>query len=61
MIIKLVVKSALALVVLGWAASEAVAARETREIVGWQVHIDERLLAEHAAATAKALGLLQGQ
>ncbi len=61
MIIKLVLKAALALVVLGGQASEAVAARETREIVGWQVHIDERLLAEHAAATAKALGLLQGQ
>ncbi|MEO6788941.1 MAG: hypothetical protein ABI318_22695 [Chthoniobacteraceae bacterium] len=35
--------------------------RETRNIEGWTVHIDRRLLADDAAATAKALGLLTAQ
>jgi len=35
--------------------------RETREIVGWQVHIDQRLLDENADATDQAVDLLSGQ
>lgn len=35
--------------------------RETREIAGWQVHIDQRLLEESAEATEKAIGLLESQ
>lgn len=35
--------------------------RETRTILGWQVHVHRDLLADEAAATAKALGLLEVQ
>lgn len=35
--------------------------RETRDIAGWQVHIDRRLLADQSKATARALELLEVQ
>ncbi len=35
--------------------------RETRAILGWQVHVHRELLGKEAAATAKALGLLEVQ
>lgn len=44
------------------AAAAAVApARQTRDVVGWQVQVDQRLLNEHQAATEEALRLLAGQ
>lgn len=39
----------------------AARSRETREIRGWRVHIDQRLLETKAEATARALDLLEGQ
>ena len=36
-------------------------ARETRELHGWQVHVDQRLLGENRQATDVALQLLTGQ
>lgn len=35
--------------------------RETRSLLGWRVHVHRDLLAKEAAATAKALGLLEVQ
>lgn len=35
--------------------------RETRSLLGWQVHVHRDLLGTEAAATAKALGLLEAQ
>ena len=46
---------------VGVVADVAWAARETREIEGWRVHIDQTLLAENGDATEKALGLLKDQ
>lgn len=35
--------------------------REARDLAGWQVRVSRRLLGEHGAATARALGLLEAQ
>ncbi|MGA0039737.1 MAG: neutral/alkaline non-lysosomal ceramidase N-terminal domain-containing protein, partial [Pirellulales bacterium] len=39
----------------------AVATRELRDVAGWRVHVDSRLLQETPAATERALALLEGQ
>jgi hypothetical protein len=43
------------------ASSDATILRETRELCGWNVHIHRSLLTTDAAATARALKLLEGQ
>jgi predicted esterase len=43
------------------AVIQAAPVRQTREILGWQVHVDQRLLNENQPATEEALRLLAGQ